>query len=142
MGSRLDNIKFITQPTIKVEGGNVMKVMKISDYKEFSFNEAYFSSIDFNYTKGWKMQLKMNSNLCVPIGEVKFTFVSKDFKYHKTYIIGENNYGILSIPPKIWYSFKGLSEKTSLILNISDSEHNEEDIKKINLDEFPLKINL
>ncbi len=142
MGSRLDNIKFITQPTIKVEGGNVMKVMKISDYKEFSFNEAYFSSIDFNYTKGWKMQLKMNSNLCVPIGEVKFTFVSKDFKYHKTYIIGENNYGILSIPPKIWYSFKGLSKKTSLILNISDSEHNEEDIKKINLDEFPLKINL
>ena len=142
MGSTLDNIKFITQPTIKVEGGNVMKIMKISDYKEFSFNEAYFSSIDFNYTKGWKMQLKMNSNLCVPIGEVKFTFVTKDFKYHKTYIIGENNYGILSIPPKIWYSFKGLSEKTSLILNISDSEHDEKDIKKINLEEFPLKLKL
>jgi dTDP-4-dehydrorhamnose 3,5-epimerase len=142
MGSTLDNIKFITQPTIKVEGGNVMKIMKISDYKEFSFNEAYFSSIDFNYTKGWKMQLKMNSNLCVPIGEVKFTFVTKDFKDHKTYIIGENNYGILSIPPKIWYSFKGLSEKTSLILNISDSEHDEKDIKKINLEEFPLKLKL
>ena len=140
MGSALDNIKFIPKPSIKVEGGNVMKIMKISDYKEFSFNEAYFSSIDFNYTKGWKMQLKMNSNLCVPIGEVKFTFVSKDFKYHKTYTIGENNYGILSIPPKIWYSFKGLSDRTSLILNISDCEHDEKDIKKINLEEFPLKL--
>jgi len=142
MGSILDNIKFINQPTIKVKGGNVMKVMKISDYKEFSFNEAYFSSIDFNYTKGWKMQLKMSSNICIPIGEVKFTFVSKDFKYHKTYILGENNYGILSIPPKIWYSFKGLSEKTSLILNISNSEHDEKNIKKINLEEFPLKLKL
>ena len=140
MGSTLDSIKFINRPTIKVEGGNVMKVMKISDYKEFSFNEAYFSSIDFNYTKGWKMQLKMNSNLCVPIGEVEFTFVSQDFKCHKTYIIGENNYGVLSIPPKIWYSFKGLSKRTSLILNISDSEHDEKDIKKINLEEFPLKL--
>ena len=69
-------------------------------------------------------------------------FVSKDFKDHKTYIIGENNYGILSIPPNVWYCFKGLSKKTSLILNITDSEHNEEEIKKINLDEFPLKINL
>ena len=140
MDSILDNIKFINQPTIKVEGGNVMKIMKISDYKEFKFGEAYFSSIDFNYIKGWKMQLKMSSNICVPEGEVKFTFVSKDFKYHKTYILGENNYGILSIPPKIWYSFKGLSEKTSLILNISDSEHDEKDIKKINLEEFPLKL--
>ena len=142
MDSILDNIKFINQPIIKVEGGNVMKIMKISDYKEFKFGEVYFSSIDFNYIKGWKMQLKMSSNICVPIGEVKFTFVSKDFKYHKTYILGENNYGILSIPPKIWYSFKGLSEKTSLILNMSDSEHNEEDIKKINLEEFPLKLKL
>jgi dTDP-4-dehydrorhamnose 3,5-epimerase len=140
MDSILDNIKFTNLPIIKVKGGNVMKIMKISDHKEFSFNEAYFSSIDFNYTKGWKMQLKMSSNICIPIGEVKFTFVSKDFKYHKTYILGENNYGILSIPPKIWYSFKGLSEKTSLILNISDSEHDEKDIKKINLEEFPLKL--
>ena len=142
MGSILDNIKFINQPTIKVKGGNVMKVMKISDYKEFSFHEAYFSSIDLNYIKGWKMQLKMSSNICVPVGEVKFTFVSKDFRYHKTYTLGENNYGTLSVPPGIWYCFKGLSEKTSLILNISDSEHNEEHIKKINLEEFPLKLKL
>ena len=142
MDSILDNIKFINQPIIKVEGGNVMKIMKISDYKEFKFGEVYFSSIDFNYIKGWKMQLKMSSNICVPVGEVKFTFVSKDFKYHKTYILGENNYGILSIPPKIWYSFKGLSEKTSLILNIADSEHDEKEIKKINLKEFPLKLKL
>lgn len=142
MGSILDNIKFTNLPTFKVDGGNVMKIMKMSDYKQFKFGEAYFSSIDFNYTKGWKMQLKMTSNICIPIGEVKFTFVSKDFKYHQTYILGENNYGILSIPPKIWYSFKGLSEKTSLILNISDSEHDEKDIKKINLEEFPLKLKL
>ena len=140
MDSILDNIKFINQPIIKVEGGNVMKIMKMSDYKEFKFGEAYFSSIDFNYIKGWKMQLKMTSNICIPIGEVKFTFVSEDFKCNKTFILGENNYGIISIPPRIWYSFKGLSEKTSLILNISDSEHDEKDIKKINLEEFPLKL--
>ena len=32
---------------------------------------------------------------------------------------------------RIWYSFKGLSEKTSLILNISNSEHDEKILKKL-----------
>lgn len=140
MSKDLDQIKFTKLQIINVEGGNVFKIMKKSNHKEFSFKEAYFSSIDFNFVKGWKMQSKMQSNICVPIGKVKFTFVSKDYKEHKTLIIGEDNYGLISIPPKIWYSFKGLSKKTSLILNISDYEHDEKDIKKINLDEFPLKV--
>ena len=140
MSKDLDKIKFTKLKIINVEGGNVFKIMKKSNHKEFSFKEAYFSSIDFNFVKGWKMQSKMQSNICVPIGKVKFTFVSKDYKEHKTLIIGEDNYGLISIPPKIWYSFKGLSKKTSLILNISDYEHDEKNIKKINLDEFPLKI--
>ena len=142
MSKVLDQIKFIKQPIINVEGGNVFRIMKKSDFEEFNFKEAYFSSIDFNFIKGWKMQLKMSSNICVPIGNVKFTFVSEDFKKYKTFCIGEDNYGIITIPPKVWYSFKGISEKTSLILNIANSEHNVNDIKKINLDEFPLKINL
>ena len=140
MSKDLDQIKFTKLQIINVEGGNVFRIMKKSNHKEFSFKEAYFSSIHFNFVKGWKMQSKMQSNICVPIGKVKFTFVSKDYKEHKTLIIGEDNYGLISIPPKIWYSFKGLSKKTSLILNISDYEHDEKDIKKINLDEFPLKI--
>ncbi len=130
MSKDLDQIKFTKLQIINVEGGNVFKIMKKSNHKEFSFKEAYFSSIDFNFVKGWKMQSKMQSNICVPIGRVKFTFVSKDYKEHKTLIIGEDNYGLISIPPKIWYSFKGLSKKTSLILNISDYEHDEKNIKK------------
>ena len=57
---------------------NKPKVEKIGnnkDFEEFNFKEAYFSSIDFNFIKGWKMQLKMSSNICVPTGNVKFTFV-------------------------------------------------------------------
>ena len=87
------------------------------------------------------MQLKMSSNIC-PVGEVKFTFCFKDFRYHKTYTLGENNYGTYLFHQVYGTVFKGLSEKTSLILNISDSEHNEEHIKKINLEEFPVKLKL
>ena len=97
MSKDLDQIKFTKLQIINVEGGNVFKIMKKSNHKEFSFKEAYFSSIDFNFVKGWKMQSKMQSNICVPIGKVKFTFVSKDYKEHKTLIIGEDNYGLIYI---------------------------------------------
>ena len=56
MGSKIDDIKFISQPIIKVEGGNVMKIFKASYNQEFEFKEAYFSSVDYNFIKGWKLQ--------------------------------------------------------------------------------------
>ena len=84
----------------------------------------------------------MTSNICVPIGKVKFTFVSEDFKSHKTYILGDDNYGFISVPPRVWYSFKGLSKNTSLILNITNEEHNEKYIKKIKVDKFPINLKL
>ena len=36
MSKDLDQIKFIKQPIINVEGGNVFKIMKQSDFNEFS----------------------------------------------------------------------------------------------------------
>ena len=77
----------------------------------------------------------MTSNICVPIGKVKFTFVSEDFKSHKTYILGDDNYGFISVPPRVWYSFKGLSKNTSLILNIQMKSITKNG-KKIKVDKF------
>ena len=48
----------------------------------------------------------------------------------------------LSVPKNIWYCFKGISNTKSLILNLPDREHNSDYIKKINLDEFPLKLKI
>ena len=142
MDKSLLNIKFKKKQIINVEGGDVYKIMKKSDFADFKFNEVYFSSINDNYVKGWKLQEKITSNICVPIGEVKFTFVSSDFKFSESYIIGEKNYGLLSFPPNIWYCFKGLSKKKSLILNLIDYEHNEKDVKKISLNNFPINIKI
>lgn len=142
MSSDIDKIKFISQKRIKVEGGDVLHVMKKSNSNSFKFGEAYFSFINNNSIKGWKMHTKMHCNLCVPIGEVKFVCVSKDFKKFRTFLLSKNNYGRLSIPPGIWYSFKGIGKKNNLILNLSNIEHDDNEVKKINLDEFPLKLKI
>lgn len=142
MSSDIDKIKFISQKRIKVEGGDVLHVMKKSNSNNFKFGEAYFSFINNNSIKGWKMHTKMYCNLCVPIGEVKFICVSKDYKKYKTFLLSEKNYGRLSIPPGIWYSFKGIGKENNLILNLSNIEHDDNEVKKINLEEFPLKLKI
>ena len=42
MSKDLDQIKFIKQPIINVEGGNVFKIMKQSDFKEFLLKKRIF----------------------------------------------------------------------------------------------------
>ena len=142
MESVLDKIKFKKQPIIKVDGGDVLKVMKKSSFSNFNFQEVYFSFINYNYVKGWKLQRKMTSNLSVPLGEVKFVFVTEDFKNSRIITLSEKNFGILTIPPNIWYGFKGLGKEKSLILNLCDHEHNDKEVKKINMQKFPLKIKI
>lgn len=142
MDSSLSKIKFESKSIINVEGGNVYHVLKKSNYDNLELEEIYFSSIDVGFVKGWKMQMQMSSKFCVPIGNVKFTFVSKDFKESREFIIGEENYGLLLVPKNIWYCFKGVGSTKSLILNLADREHNNNYIKKINLDEFPLKLKI
>ena len=142
MVSELNKIKFYKQSIIRVEGGDIYHVIKKSNHPNFQFGEAYFSFVDYKFIKGWKLHKKMISNFCVPKGEVEFVFVSKDFKDSRTILLGEQEYGRLYVPPNIWYSFKGISKTQSLILNLSSIEHDENEIKKINLEDFPLKINI
>ena len=141
MDTSLTNISFEPKSIIGVDGGNVYHVFKANSYR-YNIGEIYFSSIEKGFIKGWKMQTMMNSKFCVPHGNVQFIFVSKDFKHTKTFCIGEDNYGLLSVPKNIWYCFKGISNTKSLILNLADREHNNNYIKKINLAEFPLKLKI
>lgn len=131
------NIKVSSQKRIKVEGGDVLHILnsKESDFK--IFHEAYFSIIKSNYIKGWKLHKEMTMNLIVPIGNVQFIFYSEKGELLLNKTIGEHNYCRLTVPPNIWFGFKGLSNKDSLILNIADMLHNPEEVERKSLDSFP-----
>ena len=45
-------------------------------------------------------------------------------------IIGEDNYARITVPPNIWFGFKGVSSKTSFILNISDLSHDPSEVER------------
>ena len=61
--------------------GNVLMCYKekILDQK-IKIKEIYFTEIKYNKVKGWIKHNKISCNLIVPIGKVKFLFLSKKNK--------------------------------------------------------------
>ncbi|PQJ73792.1 dTDP-4-dehydrorhamnose 3,5-epimerase family protein [Polaribacter gangjinensis] len=123
------------------EKGDIYHFMKRSEFSFQGFGESYFSFIKFNEIKAWKRHLKMVCNIVVPIGMVKFILI--DFRDNSstkgekfTIILGSNNYKRITIPPGIWYGFKGLSEDVNLLNNISDIEHDPNEQENIPINTF------
>ena len=69
---------------------------------------VYFSEIEYCKIKAWKKHIKMQMNLVVPVGLVKFVFYEEKEKFFQEFILGLENYCRLSVPPgfglvsKVW----------------------------------------
>ena len=129
MGKKiLDKIKVTPLKIIKLSAGNIMHALNKNELKNKNFGEAYFSKIKHGKIKAWKYHLKTALNLVVPYGMVKFVFYSKKDKNFKVVEIGEKKYLRLTVPPKIWFGFKGISKHESIILNVTNIKHNRKEI--------------
>lgn len=109
--------------TIENPKGNIYHALKRSDSSFINFGEAYFSSINFNEIKGWKKHTRMNLNLVVINGEVRFVVYNELTMKFSEYKLSRNNYKRLTVPPGFWVAFQGLSLNENLLLNIADIEH-------------------
>ena len=124
--------KIIITPLKKInlEDGDVLHALKASENEFHGFKEAYFSTIKRNKIKAWKRHLLMTMNLIIPVGKVQFNFYDNNKNLLKNTIVGEDNYCRITVPPMIWFGFKGLSFHTSYILNISDEIHNPSEVER------------
>ena len=129
MGKKiLNKIKKTPLKIIKLSAGNIMRALNKNELKNWTFGEAYFSKIRHNKIKAWKYHKKMKLNLMVPYGKVRFVFYSHKYKKFRIEEIGEKNYFRLTVPSKIWFGFKGISKKESIILNIAYIKHSKKEI--------------
>lgn len=117
---------------VPTDGGNVLHGYLKNNPDKIDIHEVYFSTINKDQIRGWKMHKKMTVNLMVPIGKVKIHIVqeSKDsFEYHRyEEILSQSPYFRLSISPGIWFAFEGISISESLICNIADLPHDPEEV--------------
>ena len=131
MGKKiLNKIKIQRLKIIKITAGNIMRILKKKNLTKGGFGEAYFSKIKFRSIKAWKYHKKMFLNLIVPVGKVKFVFYSEQDNRFRVIEIGEKKYSRITVPPKIWFGFKGIGKSESIILNITNIEHNPKEIMR------------
>ncbi len=122
---------------INVPGGNVLHAIKAGDAGYEEFGEAYFSWISNGAIKAWKRHTKMTMNLIVPTGMVEFAFCSPEningayqFRVEE---IGVDRYARITVPPGIWFGFKGLGTSKSLILNVASIPHDLNEVERLPL---------
>jgi dTDP-4-dehydrorhamnose 3,5-epimerase len=134
MGSvSLQDIILTPLESIPTNGGDVLHAMKSSDHGFTSFGEAYFSWIQKGFIKGWKRHLRMQMNLIVPHGKVKFVFFLDSERAFREETVGIDSYMRLSVPPGIWFGFQGLAEPQSLVLNIASVAHDPNEVNRVEL---------
>ena len=118
---------------IKNKLGDIQKVISKKSQNFKGFGELYFSWVQNNYIKAWKKHKVMTLNLVVPFGKVEFLFYDEGFNNFKKIIISAENYKRITVPPDIWFGFKGQYEEFSLVVNCADIVHDpsEVDVKSI-----------
>jgi dTDP-4-dehydrorhamnose 3,5-epimerase len=135
----LDAVKVTALNRISHSKGDVLHFIKSNDPCFVGFGEAYFSFVHPGEVKGWKKHLLMTMNVVVPIGGVRFFIYDQGRRASWDYYVGENNYVRLTIPPCYWVAFEGVGDKTNLVLNLSDIQHDPTEALTAPLSQFPLK---
>ena len=141
----IDGIKVTSLKQIIDLKGSVMHFIKKSDKSFSKFGEVYFSRINRQIVKGWKLHKVANQNFCVPYGKVlikiiDFSVESESYNHLDEIILdSKQNYFLLHIPAGLWYSFKCISNDYSLLTNLSSIEHDKNEIleKSLNDNIFP-----
>lgn len=131
---RLTPLSIIPNPK-----GDIYHVIKSSSSSFAGFGEAYFSFVIPGSVKAWKLHKEMTLNLVVPIGSVKFVLYDNrktDDPVLTEYTLSSLSYNLLSVPPNIWFGFKGLDINPSLVLNIANIEHREDELIRAPIDSF------
>ncbi len=117
-------------------GGPVLHCLKASDKSFLNFGEAYFSLIEAGCTKAWKMHRRMTMNLVVPHGTTRFFFIDSDLNHFAGIDLGPENYQRLTVPPGVWFGFQGLGLNASIVFNLSDIEHDPDEVQRVPLQTF------
>jgi dTDP-4-dehydrorhamnose 3,5-epimerase len=116
------------------ERGRTMHMLRSDDPHFRGFGEIYYSGIHQNKVKGWYFHWRKTLNYAVPVGKLRVVIYddragSATHGQLDEYILGEDPelYGLLTIPPHLWYGIQGIAPGLSLIGNCSDLPNDPEE---------------
>ena len=130
-GVFLTPLKIFSSPN-----GKVLRAWRSSEKGSGTLSEAYFSRVDYQCIKGWKKHLKMTLNLVVCEGIVTFAIFDDRSDQHllrKISLGPKIEYARLTVPPKVWVSYRG-DEDSNMLINFADLIHEPTEAENLPLD--------
>lgn len=138
----MDGVIFTPLKQIQHPKGNIYHALKASDEAFTGFGEAYFSFVHKGDVKGWKKHTRMNMNLIVPKGSIRFVLYddrqgsATQEQFQSFTLCASSNYGRLSVSAGIWMAFQGIGDD-NMLLNLASIEHDPEEAQNTELEHFP-----
>jgi dTDP-4-dehydrorhamnose 3,5-epimerase len=125
------------------ERGCIYHMLRCDDPIFERFGEIYFSFVYPGAIKAWHLHEKMTLNYAVVQGMIKLVLYDerKDSTTKGNLVelfIGNENYCLVKIPPKVWNGYKGIGVKPALVANCATLPHDPEEMKR--LDPFSNRI--
>jgi dTDP-4-dehydrorhamnose 3,5-epimerase len=98
--------------------------------------EVYCSAVRGGAIKAWKRHRQMTQRLLVPSGRVLFVIYDSRAESATSGSImeiesGREAYGLVIIPPMLWYGFAGIASGESIIVNSPDLIHDLTEIERL-----------
>jgi len=113
-----------------------MKMQESCDSEFKGFGEIYFSTIYPDVVKGWHLHESSTLNYAVIKGMIKLVLYDdrKDSKTYKKIMeiyMGEDNYCLVQIPPKVWNGFKCVGNHYAIVADLINVCHKDDVMKRL-----------
>ena len=136
MDSRIDGVVVKHLKRIPDERGTIMHMLRSDDELFEKFGEIYFSTAYPGVIKGWHLHKKMTLNYAVVRGMIKLVLYDdrKDSPTRGSLMelfIGEDNYCLVRIPPKVWNGYKCMGKKTCMVANCATHPHDPSEMERL-----------
>lgn len=124
---------------LRDQRGMVMHMLRADSPSFETFGEIYFSVVKHGVVKAWKRHHRMVQNFAVPVGEIKLVIYddrpdSVTCGVVQEITTGVDHYGLVRIPPMLWYGFKGVAETESMIANCASIPHDPGEADRVEAD--------
>ena len=101
--------------------------------------EVYCSVVRGGAIKAWKRHRQMTQRLLVPSGRVLFVIYDSRVESATSGSVmeiesGRDAYGLVIIPPMLWYGFAGMASGESIIVSSPDLIHDPAEIERLDSD--------
>jgi len=138
-GPLIDGVTIRPLKRIGDDRGSVLHMVR-ADGPEFEgFGEIYFSTVKRGTIKAWRRHKRMIQHFAVPSGEILLVlFDDRPGSATRGAVqeirTGADHYGLIRVPPGLWYGFRGegaQSAAESLIANCASIPHDPEEIERL-----------